>query len=113
MSDRVHSRYLRIIADLPCAGVRVQLRLSAGRFVCEMTFCRRRLDTVVRHLGLALGGRPAAAFAKRLMIPVSNDTLIRAVRRKSAAPNDALSVVGVGVGVDVDDWAWRERRQDQ
>jgi hypothetical protein len=28
-------------------------------------------------LGLALGGRPAASFAKRLMLPVSNDTLLR------------------------------------
>jgi hypothetical protein len=95
ISDRIHSRYVRIIADLPCAGTKVQLRLSARRFVCEVAFCRRRifverfgelvvpersrrtgrLDTVVHHLGLALGGRPAAAFAKRLMIPVSNDTL--------------------------------------
>ncbi|RWX14317.1 transposase, partial [Rhizobium leguminosarum] len=125
MSDRVHSRYVRKIADLPCAGTRVQLRLSARRFICEMTFCRRRifverfgelvvpersrrtarLDTVVHHLGLALGGRPAAAFAKRLMIPVSNDTLIRAVRRRSAASEDALSVVGV------DDWAFRRNHR--
>jgi hypothetical protein len=42
---------------------------------------------------LALGGRPAAAFAKRLMIPVSNDTLIRVVRRKSMVPDDALNAV--------------------
>jgi transposase len=125
MSDRVHSRYVRIIADLPCAGTKVQLRLSARRFVCEVAFCRRRifverfgelvvpersrrtarLDTVVHHLGLALGGRPAAAFAKRLMIPVSNDTLIRAVRRKSMAPDDALNVVGV------DDWAFRRNHR--
>ncbi|MGO8396275.1 ISL3 family transposase, partial [Rhizobium ruizarguesonis] len=95
------------------------------RFICEMTFCRRRifverfgelvvpersrrtarLDTVVHHLGLALGGRPAAAFAKRLMIPVSNDTLIRAVRRKSMTQDDALNVVGV------DDWAFRRNHR--
>ncbi|WP_261335823.1 ISL3 family transposase [Rhizobium leguminosarum] len=125
MSDRVHSRYVRIIADLPCAGTKVQLRLSARRFICEMTFCRRRIfverfgelvvpersrrtarfDTVVHHLGLALGGRPAAAFAKRLMIPVSNDTLIRAVRRKSVTQDDALNVVGV------DDWAFRRNHR--
>ncbi|MGO7770438.1 ISL3 family transposase [Rhizobium ruizarguesonis] len=125
MSDRVHSRYVRIIADLPCAGTKVQLRLSARRFICEMTFCRRRifverfgelvvpersrrtarLDTVVHHLGLALGGRPAAAFAKRLMIPVSNYTLIRAVRRKSMTQDDALNVVGV------DDWAFRRNHR--
>ena len=40
----------------------------------------RRLDCVVHHLGLALGGRPAANFARRLMLPVSNDTVLRVVR---------------------------------
>lgn len=113
MSDRVHSRYVRIIADLPCRGTKVQPRLSARRFICEMTLCGLRIlverfgelivpersrrtarpDTVVHHLGLALGGRPAAAFAKRLMIPVSNDTLIRVVRKKSMVPDDALNAV--------------------
>ncbi|WP_260690706.1 transposase [Rhizobium leguminosarum] len=39
------------------------------------------------------------------MIPVSNDTLIRAVRRRSAASDDALSVVGV------DDWAFRRNHR--
>ncbi|TWH00963.1 transposase [Ochrobactrum sp. J50] len=125
MSDRVHSRYVRIVADLPCGGTKVQLRLTARRFICEMTLCRRRifverfgelivpersrrtarLDTIVHHLGLALGGRPAAAIAKRLMIPVSNDTLIRAVRRKSMVPDDALNAVGI------DDWAFRRNHR--
>ena len=41
-----------------------------------------RLDGVVHHLGLALGGRPGASLAKRLMLPVSNDTLLRVVRRR-------------------------------
>lgn len=36
MSDRVHSCNVRIIADLPCAGTKVQLRLSARRFICEI-----------------------------------------------------------------------------
>jgi hypothetical protein len=36
-----------------------------------------RLDCIVHHLGLALGGGPAASFARRLMLPVSNDTLLR------------------------------------
>jgi hypothetical protein len=41
--------------------------------------CRRttQLECIVHHLGLALGGRPAAGFAKRQMAPVSNDTLLR------------------------------------
>ncbi|HDZ72618.1 MAG TPA: hypothetical protein ENH55_07515, partial [Aurantimonas coralicida] len=39
-----------------------------------------RMECIVHHLGLALGGRPAACFAQRLMMPVSNDTLLRVVR---------------------------------
>lgn len=72
----------------------VHLRLLTRRFSCEVSHCRRRifaerfgddvvpvrrrrtarLEHIVHHLGLALGGRPAAVFAKRLMLPVSNDT---------------------------------------
>jgi hypothetical protein len=46
----------------------------AERFDKAMLLVRRqtwRLDTIVHHLGLALGGRRAASFAKRLMLPVS------------------------------------------
>ncbi|WP_245440453.1 hypothetical protein [Neorhizobium sp. T25_13] len=49
VSDRIDSRSVRIIADLPCAGTKVQLRLSARRLVCEMIFCRRRI--FVERLG--------------------------------------------------------------
>ena len=39
------------------------------------------------------------------MIPVSNDTRIRAVRRKSMVPDDALNAVGI------DDWAFRRNHR--
>jgi len=87
-------------ADLPIARRRVVLRVTVRRFWCDAVLGRRifaerfganilaplsrrtgRLETIVHHLGLALGGRPAAAFADRLMMPVSNDTLLRVVRR--------------------------------
>jgi transposase len=61
-----------------------------------------RLDAVVHHLGLALGGRPAQAIARRLLLPVSKDTLLRTVRRRAIAASDAPRVVGI------DDWAWRK-----
>jgi transposase len=64
-----------------------------------------RLDGIVHHLGLVLGGRPAAIFAKRLMLPVSNDTLLRVVRRRSRPPSDPLKIVGI------DDWAWRRNHR--
>src|SRR3984885_11107266 len=74
-------------------------RFFPGRFDgCALKpWARRtgRLDLVVHHLGLALGGRPAASFARRLMLPVSNDTLLRVVRRLTARRTDPLTVVGV------------------
>lgn len=125
LSGRLHSRYVRTIADLPCSGRQVRLRLTARRFVCEVTFCRRRifaerfedkvvaersrrtsrLECLVHHLGLALGGRPAAGFARRLMVPVSNDTLLRVVRRRAKLPDAPLNVIGI------DDWAWRRNHR--
>jgi len=59
------------------------------------------LEAIVHHLGLALGGRPAATFAERLMMPISNDTLLRVVRRRTEPPRDKLVIVGI------DDFAFR------
>ncbi|MGB6534922.1 MAG: ISL3 family transposase [Xanthobacteraceae bacterium] len=123
-SRRVHSRYIRSVADLPSSGRAVQLRLVTRRFTCEVPHCRRRifaerfgeivplrarrtarLEGIVHYLGLALGGRPAGSFAKRLMIPVSNDTLLRVVRRRPMMPRDPMVVAGI------DDWAFRRNRR--
>jgi transposase len=121
----VHSHYRRRATDLPLSGRIVQLVVIARRFRCDAVLCglqifterfadgvlapsarrTRRLDCIVHHLGLALGGRPAAGFAKRLMLPVSNDTLLRVVRRRSGTPADRLEVVGI------DDWAWRRNHR--
>jgi transposase len=38
-------------------------------------------------------------------MPVSNDTLLRVVRRKAKLPTDQLNVVGI------DDWAWRRNHR--
>jgi len=125
MSRRVHSRYVRHVQDLPFSGQGVRLCLATRRFSCERRDCPRRifaerfeesvlpvrarrtsrLEHIVHHLGLALGGRPAASFAKRLMLPVSNDTLLRVVRRRACAPTEASTVVGV------DDWAFRRNHR--
>ena len=124
-SRRIHSRYHRQVADLPSAGKQVRLRVITRRFVCEVPHCRRRifaerfgddvlptrsrrtarLECIVHHLGLALGSRPAASFAKRLMLPVSNDTLLRVVRRRSRLRTEPLIVAGI------DDWAFRKNHR--
>jgi hypothetical protein len=42
-----------------------------------------RLEGIVHHIGLALGGRPGQRTARRLVLPVSRDTLLRVVRRRA------------------------------
>ena len=107
------------------AGRRVVLVLQARRFRCDAVQCARRifterfddnilkpwarrtarLDQIVHCLALALGGRPAASFARRLSMPVSNDTLLRTVRRRGSPSFAPPTVIGI------DDWAWRRNQR--
>jgi transposase len=121
---RVHSRYLRRLVDLPVGGRRTELVLRARRFFCDASGCPRRifaerfdgvverrarrtsrLDEVIHCLAIALGGRPAAALSRRLNVQVSNDTLLRIVRRRGAANFTPPTVVGI------DDWAWKRNHR--
>jgi transposase len=122
---RIHSRYQRLLGDLPMAGLAVRLRLQARRFRCDAGGCRRRvfterfapavlapwarrtsrLDELVHHLAIALGGRPASRLARRLMLPVSKDALLRVVRRCGGPRLVPPTVIGI------DDWAWRRNQR--
>jgi len=125
VSGRIHSRYQRSLSDLPVAGRPVRLIALVRRFHCDAVLCGRRIFTerfgaevlapwarrtsrlehLVHHLALALGGRPAASFARRLMLPVSNDTLLRVVRRRPRKRIVPPSIIGI------DDWAWRRNQR--
>ena len=121
-SARVDSRYERRLLDLPSHRRTVHLRIQVRRFRCGNRDCQRRicgeplpdstalraarrtsrLEAIVHHLGVALGGRPAASLARRLMLPVSKDTLLRVVRRRAlASVADTVRVLGI------DDFAWK------
>lgn len=121
-SRRLHSRYPRVLRDLPWQGRPATIRVLARRFHCLATTCARktfaeplgavapvsarrttRLGELQRHVGLALGGEAAARLALRLAIPTSPDTLLRMVARpvNIATPRPETRVLGV------DDWAWR------
>jgi transposase len=92
-----------------CVTVMCGRRIITERFDdgARAPWARRmaQLDLLVHHLGLALGGRPAASFARRLMLPVSNDTLLRVVRRRGCQRFAVPSVIGI------DDWAWRRNQR--
>ena len=42
-SARVHSRYLRQVADLPCGGRQVRLLVQVRTCFCEAPSCRRKI----------------------------------------------------------------------
>ena len=121
VSQQVRSRHRRRLADLLDAGRPVRLELIARRFRCVAVLCGRRifserfdpdvlapsarrtsrLECLVHHLELALSGRSAAAMAQRLMLLTSNDTFVRAIRRRGKAPFTPPNVIGI------DEWTWR------
>ncbi|WXH25822.1 ISL3 family transposase (plasmid) [Roseomonas mucosa] len=120
MSGRIHSHYLRRLADLPWQGWAVSLQLRVRRFRCAGADCPRRvfaerlpavapprgrrttrLGGIQRHIGFALGGEPGSRLAARLSMPVSGDTLLRLIRTAEVKAHPPPRVAGI------DDWAWR------
>ncbi len=122
-SRRVHSRYLRHVADLPVGGVPVILHLHVRRFRCVNPRCPRHifaerlpalvapsgrrshhLRAALERVAFALGGEAGARLASTLGIPTTPDILLRLIR---AAP---LPDVGAPQRVGVDDFALRKGR---
>lgn len=120
-SDRVHSRYRRVLADLPLCGREFALVLSLRKFLCSNAgcprhvFCERvhglavaharyttRLVHLQRTLGLALGGEPGSRLAAELAAPTSGDTILRRVKATPAEAGTSYRFIGI------DDFALRK-----
>lgn len=123
----MHSRHERNLADLPAAGRRTQLVLRARHLFCDTPACERRvfeerfnrvveprarrtvrLDDVVHCLAIASDGKPAAALSGVVgtdTVKVSNDTLLRMVRRRGVPDFPAPSIFGI------DDRAWKRNHR--
>ncbi len=114
-SVRVHSRYQRVLHDLPWATQHVHMTIAVRRFRCVVPTCVRRIFTerlpdlvapharrttrltsLLRVLGLVVGGRPAVRLCRRLGLPVRLTSLLRLVRRaEPSAPAGGARSVGV------------------
>ncbi len=120
-SPHVHSRYQRSVADLPCAGMAMRLRVQVRKFFYRNESCGRsvfaqRLPEVIapsarrtlrladeqRQIGQELGGEAGAKVAGRIGMGTSPDTLLRLVRGSPVLEGPTLRVLGV------DDWAKRK-----
>lgn len=122
-SGRIHSRYIRVINDLPWQGMPVYLRLHARRFFCDNPECERRIFTErvpevaasygrcthrlgewLTHVPFALGGESEARLLRHLGVEVSGDSLLGCIRSfhlQHGLPPRVLSV---------DDFAFRKGR---
>lgn len=94
-SSRVHSSYLRFLADVPSAGRSVVLQLRVRQFRCGNTKCPRRtfveqtsgltrrhgqrterLRSILTAVGLALAGRAGARLAAVLGMSISRSAVL-------------------------------------
>src|SRR5947209_19358586 len=120
-SERIHGKYGRTVADVPCGGRLVTLALTVRKFVCSTKTCPRqifterlpdlvqsyarmtnRLALVLQTLGFATCGQVGERFAPQLGMQVSGPTLLRRMRSCSYTPPASVAVVGI------DDWAWKK-----
>jgi transposase len=123
-AKRRHSQYTRVVADLPCAGFRVQLILHMRKFFCDTADCRRKIFTerlpafvepwarltvrlhfALQSLGLATCGELGARLAAHLAIQTSPATILRRIMALPLPP--VKSVVHLGI----DDFALRRGRK--
>jgi transposase len=84
---------------LPWSNGQTEGQITKLKLVKRQMYGRGKLDL------LQARGRPAASFARRLLLPVSKDTLLRVVRRRGSPRFLPPTVIGI------DDWAWRRNQR--
>lgn len=114
MSSRVHSRYVRRLADNAVGGRPVVIELQVRRFRCGEAACPRatfaeqisgltfrhgrrsmELHTTLGQLALMLAGRAGARLAKSLAARASRSTLLRLIRRLTEPQTKTPRVLGI------------------
>ncbi|MFM9576959.1 ISL3 family transposase, partial [Streptomyces turgidiscabies] len=114
VSGRVHSRYVRRLADTAVAGRPVLIELQVRRFRCRDRACRQAtfveqvdgltfrhgrrssgLQTVLQQVGMTLAGRAGARLANTLAVRASRSTLLRLIRRLPEPEVHTPRVLGV------------------
>jgi transposase len=106
-SHAVHSRYWRVLRDLPSQGKAVELHVEVRRFRCRDRNCIRktfveqvptvtlkrgqqtlRFSETVRIVGYALAGEAGCRLARRLGIRISPDTVLRRIKQGSVPDSE-------------------------
>src|SRR5207248_10647343 len=121
LSERIHGKYGRTVADVPCGGRLVTLALTVRKFVCNTKTCPRqifterlpelvqsyarmtnRLSEVLQTLGFATCGVLGERLVPKLGMQISGPTVLRRMRAVCISPPTCVRIVGI------DDWAWKK-----
>jgi transposase len=113
-SESIHSRYTRVVADLPWAGWAVRLQLRVRRFFCQNQACTRRIFTerlpgvvapsarrttrltdLLTLIGFALGGEAGNRLVERMGLETTPETLLRLIRIQAERQVPTPRVLGV------------------
>lgn len=113
-SQSIHSRYTRVVADLPWAGWGVRLELHVRRFFCTNKECSRRIFTerlpgvvapsarrttrltdLLTLIGFALGGEAGNCLVERMGLEATPETLLRLMRQQEERQVPTPRVLGV------------------
>jgi transposase len=122
-SESIHSRYTRVVADLPWAGWAVRLELHVRRFFCQNKECKRRIFTerlpgvvapyarrtmrltdLLTLIGFGMGGEAGNCLVERMGLEASPETLLGLVRKAEERQVPTPRVLGV------DDFSFCRRR---
>ena len=113
-ATREHSHYTRKLADLPCSGQQVRLRVLVRKYFCDVPNCARnifverltpfvepwarvtrRLYQIVQVIGLATGGRLGVRVTDRLGIETTRQTILRRIMALPTEPVGQVTQIGI------------------
>jgi transposase len=121
-SSKIHSKYLRVISDLPISGKIATINLQVRKFFCENLDCVRkifserfkqqlksyarrfeRLNELLSSMGLELGGNLAQRIGHLSFVKISASTILRLIIKCPIHAIESPKIIGV------DDWAFKKR----
>ena len=123
-SERVHSSYVRTVADVPCGGRHVILDLMVRKFICSTPTCPRKIFTErlqelvesyarktirlvnsLQAIGLAAGGETGTRLAAKVGMLTKPSTLLCHLMALPLPDAPTVRILGV------DDWSWKKGRR--
>lgn len=123
VSSHIHSRYTRMIQDLPVNEKAVYIQVQLRKFFCTNIFCERkvfserlswvepyqrrtkRLHKVLTMLTLSTNCSAAAQIARSIHMSISHDSLLRLIHRVK------IPIYSQPVRIGIDDFAFKKRNR--